>query len=160
MTLSQNDWPETTHHHKTQDCEPHGKAVLLGSLTLKLWLETLPNKVSWLVSTCVSLDNFWVFAKSPHRGPRKDFVSCNTATFSVLTWRIGNLSNHKEWGGVREEAGVHFPGMPYVQHQWPMVSTFLAVCAWLSHPFKGKRFINYVRSHSCFWMGERTTLVI
>ena len=36
MTLSQNDWPETTHHHKTQDCEPCGKAVLLGSLILKL----------------------------------------------------------------------------------------------------------------------------
>ena len=61
-TVSQNDWPETTqkltHHRKTQDCEPRGRAVLLGSLTWLLSTRVpLPNKVSCFVTTCVSLGN-------------------------------------------------------------------------------------------------------
>ena len=61
-TLSQNDWPETTWKlilsQKNKDCESWGRAVLLGSQTLLLsaWVP-LPNKVSYLVSTCVSSDN-------------------------------------------------------------------------------------------------------
>ena len=58
--LSQNDWLKTTqsHHHETGDCEPHGRAVLLGSFTLLLsgW-EPFPSKISCFVGTCVSLDN-------------------------------------------------------------------------------------------------------
>ena len=38
--------------------EPHGQAVLLGSLTLLFYAQApLPKKVSWFVSSCVSLDN-------------------------------------------------------------------------------------------------------
>ena len=62
-TLSQSDWSETTWKLipiviEPRDCEPHGRAVLLGSLTLLLFSwAPLPNKVSCFVSTCVSSDN-------------------------------------------------------------------------------------------------------
>ena len=61
-TLSQNDWPETaqklTHHHEIGDCEPRGRAVLLGSLTLPFSARTpLPKKVSCFISMCVSSDS-------------------------------------------------------------------------------------------------------
>ena len=47
-----------SHHHKTQDCEPRGRAVLLVSLTLLLSAQApFPNKVSCFVSMCVSSDN-------------------------------------------------------------------------------------------------------
>ena len=47
-----------SHHHKTQDCKPGGRAVLLGSLTLLLSTRVpFPNKISCFVSTCVSSDN-------------------------------------------------------------------------------------------------------
>ena len=47
-----------SHHHKTQDCEPCGRAVLLGSLTLLISTQApLPNKVSCFFSTCVSSDD-------------------------------------------------------------------------------------------------------
>ena len=59
--MSQNDWPAVTwtlqHHHKTQDCSPHGTVVPLDSLTLLLSIGLLlPHKVSCFVSTCVSLE--------------------------------------------------------------------------------------------------------
>ena len=46
-----------THHHKTRECEPHGRAVLLGFLPLQLstWAP-LPQKVSGFASKCVSWD--------------------------------------------------------------------------------------------------------
>ena len=47
-----------SHPHKTRACEPCGRAVLLGSLTLLLSTGVLvPNKISCFVSTRVSLDN-------------------------------------------------------------------------------------------------------
>ena len=57
----QDDWPEITgispHYHKTQDCEPRGRAVLLGPLTCLLSIQApLPHKVFYFVSMCVSLD--------------------------------------------------------------------------------------------------------
>ena len=46
------------HNHKTWDCEQHDRPVLLGSLTLLLSsLAPLPNKVSYIVRTCVSSDS-------------------------------------------------------------------------------------------------------
>ena len=43
---------------KKQDCEPHGRAVLLGSLTFLLSAQApFPNKVSCFVSMYISLDN-------------------------------------------------------------------------------------------------------
>ena len=61
-TLSQNAWLKTTqtnpNHHKTRACEPRGRAVLLGSLTLLLFAQVpLPNKISCVASTCVSSEN-------------------------------------------------------------------------------------------------------
>ena len=46
------------HYHKTRDCEPCGRAVLLGSITLLLYaLAPFLNKVSCFVSMRVSSDN-------------------------------------------------------------------------------------------------------
>ena len=51
--------PSTSQNHqKTRHCEPRGRAVLLGSLTLLLSTRVpFPNKISCFVSTCVSSDN-------------------------------------------------------------------------------------------------------
>ena len=62
-----------SHHHKTRDHKPRGRAALLGSLTLLLstWVP-LPNKVSCFVSTCVSSNNsFLSIRQEPTLGPRK-----------------------------------------------------------------------------------------
>ena len=73
-SLSQNDRPKTTqqkksHHHKTQDFEPCGRAVLLGSFILLLspW-SPLPNKVSFYVS---SDDSFLSVRQKPPSGTWK-----------------------------------------------------------------------------------------
>ena len=57
--LSQNDWLKTTRKLiPSPDCEPRGRAVLLGSLTLLPSTRgPFPNKISCFVSICVSLDN-------------------------------------------------------------------------------------------------------
>ena len=62
-----------SHHRKTQDCEPHGRAVLLGSLTLLLSTRApFPNTLSCFVSTCVSSDNsFPSVRQEPNFGPWK-----------------------------------------------------------------------------------------
>ena len=76
-TLSQNGWLKATwkliHHHKNWDCEPHGRAVLLTSLTLLLSTRVpFPNKISCFASTCVSLDNsFPSVRQEPSFGPWK-----------------------------------------------------------------------------------------
>ena len=51
------DNPETN-HHKTWDCKPHGRVVLLSSFILLLSTQvSLSNKDSCFVSTCVYSDN-------------------------------------------------------------------------------------------------------
>ena len=91
-TLSQKDWPETTwkltQHHKTWDCEPRGRAVLLGSLTLLLSTQApLPNTKSLALSACVSpwTIHFWVLDKTPLSGPGRGPPSCNSLPFLLLT---------------------------------------------------------------------------
>ena len=66
--LSQNDWLKTT---QKLDCEPRGRAVLLGSLTLLLSTRVpFPNKISCFVSIFFSLDNlFWSLRQEPSFGP-------------------------------------------------------------------------------------------
>ena len=60
---SESEWlakdiPETNHFTIKPDCEPRGRTVLLGSLTLLLSTRVpFPNKISCFVSTCVSSDN-------------------------------------------------------------------------------------------------------
>ena len=55
------------------NCEPRGRAVLLGSLTLLLSTRVpFPNKISCFVSTCVSSDNsFPSVRQEPGLGPWK-----------------------------------------------------------------------------------------
>ena len=66
-------------------CEPHGRAVLLGSLTLRLstWAP-FPIK-SFALSACVSswTTYFWELDKSPHSGPRggSPFLQQNQAVW-------------------------------------------------------------------------------
>ena len=75
-------------HHKTRDCKPCDRAVLLGSLTLLLsTLVPFPSKITCFVSTCVSLDNCWTSVRQePNFGPWKGFPFCNklTAQFRAL----------------------------------------------------------------------------
>ena len=63
-----------SHHHKTQDCEPHGRVALLSSLTLlPSALVPLPNKISCFVYMCVASDNsFLSVRQQPTLSP-----SCN-----------------------------------------------------------------------------------
>ena len=58
------------HLLKTRDCEPRGQAVLLGSLTLLFSAQVpLLNKVSCLVSLCVSSENsFLSVRQEPWKG--------------------------------------------------------------------------------------------
>ena len=65
--------PPGNYHHKTRDCEPRGRAVLLGSLTLLLSARVpFPNKIACLVITCVSSDNsFPRVRQEPSFGPWK-----------------------------------------------------------------------------------------
>ena len=59
--------------HKTRDCEPRGRAVLLGSLTLLLSTQVpFPHKIYCFVSTCVSSDNsFPSVRQEPALGAQK-----------------------------------------------------------------------------------------
>ena len=99
-TLSQNNWLRTTrkysHHHETRDCEPRGRAALLGSLPLLLsaWAP-LPNKVSDFVSTCVSprTIHFRALEKSLLLGPRRGPTSCNK-----ISWYYRELLLFQEVG--------------------------------------------------------------
>ena len=72
-------------YHKTWDCEPCCREVLLGSLTLLLSARVLfPNKISCFVSMCVSSDNsFLSVRQEPHLGPVKDPPS---TTISATPW--------------------------------------------------------------------------
>ena len=79
--LCQNDWLKTTWKlipsPENPKCEPHGRAIFLGFLTLLLSAqEPFPNKIFCFVSICVSSDNFRMLNKSPLSGPEKD-PSCN-----------------------------------------------------------------------------------
>ena len=83
--------------NKTWDCEPCGRVVLLGSLTLLLSsLEPLPNKVSlpWSPFPIKSLGlsarvsprtvHFQVLDKSPLSGPGRGPPSCNNSSELIL----------------------------------------------------------------------------
>ena len=71
-----------SHHHKTQDCEPRGRAVLLGSLTYC----SPPGCPSPIKSLALSAHvsprpiHFRVLDVSPVQGPGRGPPSCNKTT--------------------------------------------------------------------------------
>ena len=77
-----------SHHHKTRDCEPRGRAVLLVSLTYC----SLPGCPFPIKSLALSAHvsprtvHFWVLDKSPASGPGRGPPSYNNS--SILAWRI------------------------------------------------------------------------
>ena len=76
VKLKQDDWPETTQKltppHEAWDGKPHGRAVLLVSLTALFSTQARhSNKVLCFVSTCLSLERV-------HSG--QGFLSCNKRT--------------------------------------------------------------------------------
>ena len=82
-----------SHHRKTQDCKPSGRAVPLGSLTLLLstWAP-LSDKVSSL-SARVSpqIIHFQVLDKSPLFGPGRSSLSCNSSVLKARS--LGAISS-------------------------------------------------------------------
>ena len=77
------DNPETNPiNHKTRDCEPCGRAVLLGPLTLLLSTQVLPPRKSLLLCQHVSLQtiHFQVLDKSPLLVPGRGPPSYNILT--------------------------------------------------------------------------------
>ena len=91
------DNPETTHNHKTWDCGPQGRAVILGSCTtLLLSVQApLPNKVFfffYFVSTVSPRTiHFWVFDKHLLSRPGKGPPSCSILTqivWNYPAWEI------------------------------------------------------------------------
>ena len=73
-----------SHHHKTRDCGPRGRAVLLGSLILLLstW-GPFPIKSLALSAHVSRTIHFWVLDKSPVSGPGRGPPSCNTRRIHI-----------------------------------------------------------------------------
>ena len=98
------DNPETNpYSHKTWDCQPRGRAVLLGSLNLML-SATVPFPIKSLaLSAHVSpwTIHFWVLDKSLFSGPGRGLPFCNTITslqtlfkFSMCTFSVPSVLDH------------------------------------------------------------------
>ena len=80
---------------KIGDCEPRGRAVLLGSFTLLLSARVpLPNKVSCFVSTYVPSVHFWELDMSLFSGLGRGPPSCKISTYNWIILRCSrNLHN-------------------------------------------------------------------
>ena len=98
--IGQKQLKKLPSYHETQDCEPHGRAVLLcfSNLQLSAWVP-LPNKLSCFVRTRVSSDNtFLSIRKEPSLGPWKwvpflatvilSVLSLNWLIFTVILWAM------------------------------------------------------------------------
>ena len=79
---------DESHRHKTRDCEPRGRAVLLGSLTLALSARrpfpirplALPARVSpWTL-------HFWVLDRSPLSSPGSSPHTCSRSAKRTIDW--------------------------------------------------------------------------
>ena len=82
---------------KTQDCNSHGRAVLLGSLTLLLSTQVpLPNKISCFISMCVSLDNSFLSVRQGVSHSETKVL----ASWPVLCWEV---RWRKKWG-IRDDS--------------------------------------------------------
>ena len=107
--LSQSDWSEMTWKLipiiiEPWDCESHGRAVLLGSLTFLLSTRVpFPKKISCFPSTCVSSDNsFLNVRQEPTFGPWRGspflvyfyaLSQCTTCPVPLHSHQPGSLSN-------------------------------------------------------------------
>ena len=104
------DNPESSPHYlKTRGCEPRGRAVLLGSLTLLLSAQTpLPNKGSHFVESVSPWTiYFWMLDKSPLPGPGRGHPFDNNSIITKPSARIMDLC----W----EEAGLAWRGSRWVR---------------------------------------------
>ena len=90
-----------SHHHKTRDCKPCDRAVLLGSLTLLLSTQVPFPIKSLALSAHVSpwTIHFWVLDKSPVLGPGRGPPSCDkwrlwwdSSSLRLTSWPLGVLT--------------------------------------------------------------------
>ena len=59
-----------------------------------------------------------------------EFLIDTSAALLVLTQGIGSFNNHKKYGReFQERDREHFTRTPFLQHQWPVISTLFSVCA-------------------------------
>ena len=125
-TLSQNDWPKTIRKlislRKTQECEPRGRAVLLGSLTLLLSARVpLPNKISCFVSTCVFSDNsFLSVRQEPSFEPWKGspFLQHFLLFLSVLSYPTFIFSPSQLYYYLKVKSG----NLPFLPSTFPVLA--------------------------------------
>ena len=126
----------SSHHHKTRDCQPRSRAALLGSLTLLLSTRVpFANKISCFVSICVSSDNsFPSVGQKPSFGPWKGspflqhYLLTEHPQFTYSSVRglpggshrkesaysAGNLRSIPGWG--RSPGGEHGNPLQYSGH--------------------------------------------
>ena len=105
--LPGNEFP----HHKTQGCEPRGRAVLLGSSTYHFPCgHPFPTK-SLALSACVPLwtIHFQMLDKHPLLGPKGGPPFCNNATHKEASGNLG------ERGILRNRVPVPSPGVSVVK---------------------------------------------
>ena len=121
------DNPDANPTHKTRDCRPRGRAVLLGSLTLlfSAWVPRL-SKISCKVSGCMPpwTIHFQVSDTSPLSGSGRGPPSCKTMRWNAEgCWPhdviMSSLftAGHKRWSepkggtelGCPPEVGCPFP---------------------------------------------------
>ena len=110
------------HIHKTRDCEPRSRAVLLDSLTLLLSTRVpFPNKISCFVSTCVSSDNsFPSVRQEPSFGPWK-----GSAFLQQMATLVGLFFSETN---ILTTQGTQGPAcLPMDQTQWLQLGPF---CPW------------------------------
>ena len=115
--------PSTSqNHHKTRHCEPPGRAVFLGFLTLLLSTHVpFPNKISCVVSTCVSSDNsFPSVRQEPSFGPWKESLF-----LQQMVTLLGLFFTETD---ILTTRGTQRPAcLPMDQTQWPQLGPF---CPW------------------------------
>ena len=106
--LPGNEFP----HHKTQGCEPHGRAVLLGSFTYcSPQGHPFPTK-SLALSARVPLwtIHFQVLDKHPFLGPKGSPPFCNRSTHKEASGNLG------ERDILQSRVPVLFPGVSVVKN--------------------------------------------
>ena len=135
-TTGQRQPGNEPHSHKTGDCEPRGRAGLLGSLPLLLSAPApLPNKVSCFVRSPWII-HFPVSDKNPVSGPGRRPPFCTT-----LVW----------------EAETSHGLLPA---SWSLRKVGRAPCPWGSQPAAGALMTKFGRSWvSQAWQGERFALL-